>query len=210
VAELFHKAQGLSFDFWFSLVAENGKTLPMRYSLGLVYFSFIISSISMACFSGPVSGTDLKSGQQITLNSLHPYKGRVVLFLSAKCPCSKSHEATLGLLAQKHSSFQFVGIHSNADESVTLAKSHFSRSPISFPILQDSDGKLADSFRAFKTPHAFILGPRGECWFEGGVDNSKEAPKADEFYLASALERLENGLEPIDKKARTLGCIIKR
>jgi len=172
-------------------------------------FGFV-SAISVACVQGPLSGKNLVTGEEISLSPSPSIKGTVVLFLSAKCPCSKSHEAGLAVLAKKHPSFQFVGVHSNADEPEIFARKHFEESSLPFPILQDEKAVLADSFRAFKTPHAFIVGPRGECWFDGGVDNSKEAPEADEFYLASALERLESGQEPKNKKVRTLGCIIKR
>jgi len=181
---------------------------------------FFIPFVSTACVQGPLTGKNLITGKEITLSTsratpltpaLAPtVKATVVLFLSAKCPCSKSHEEGLAILAKKHPSFQFVGIHSNADEPESFAKKHFEKSSLPFPILQDNKAELADSFRAFKTPHAFIVGPQGECWFDGGVDNSKDAPQADEFYLASALERIEAGEEPLDKKVRTLGCIIKR
>lgn len=179
------------------------------YFFSLAFF-FVNSMISMACVQGPIIGKELETGRSLTLSPASQSKGTVVLFLSAKCPCSKSHEAGLASLSKKYPSFQFVGVHSNADEPEAFAKKHFSMSSLPFPILQDDGAVLADKFRAFKTPHAFIVGPQGECWFDGGVDNSKEAPQADEFYLASALERLEAGLEPKDKKVRTLGCIIKR
>jgi hypothetical protein len=182
----------------------------MRPYFYVHFLSLFISMISMACIQDPLMGKDLKTGKPLTFSPASAKKGTVVLFLSAKCPCSKSHEQTLATLSKKHPTFQFIGIHSNADEPEALAKNHFEKSPFSFPVLQDDGAILADKFGAFKTPHAFIVGPKGECWFDGGVDNSKEAPQADEFYLASALEQLEKGQEPKDKKVRTLGCIIKR
>lgn len=104
----------------------------------------------------------------------------------------------------------FVAVHSNKDEELDLVQKHFKNSGFSFPVLQDDNFKLADAFRALKTPHAFIVGPKGECWFNGGVDNSNDSERATQHYLRTALLDLKNGSEPREKQVRTLGCIIKR
>ena len=165
---------------------------------------------AFTCSLNPLSGTDLRTGLSVSVNPKEGSKGTVVLFLSAVCPCSKSHEKGLEALAREFSQFTFVGIHSNSDENPELAKRHFQRVDFSFPVIQDENAKIADAFRALKTPHAFIVGPKGECWFNGGVDNSNDSSQATQHYLRAALMDLQQGTEPKEKQVRTLGCIIRR
>jgi peroxiredoxin len=159
-----------------------------------------------------IAGQDLVTHQvsQIDLNASST-KATIVVFLSAKCPCSGSHEQTLKDLAAKFSpkGFQFVAVHSNVDEDPTLASQHFSKASLPFPVLQDDHAALADRFGALKTPHVFVL-KQGEVVFQGGVDDSKNSPQAKEHFLLNALNDLDQGKLPEVKQVRALGCIIKR
>jgi len=179
-------------------------------NLVLISILWGFTQSALSCSLKPLSGTDLRTGQPVSLNPKDSPKGTVVLFLSVKCPCSKSHEKGLEGLAREFSQFKFVAVHSNADEKEESAKQHFQKVGFSFPVIQDENAKIADEFRALKTPHAFIVGPQGECWFNGGVDNSNDSSKATEHYLKAALLDLQSGNEPKEKQVRTLGCMIKR
>ncbi|MFM8315994.1 MAG: redoxin domain-containing protein, partial [Deltaproteobacteria bacterium] len=163
-----------------------------------------------ACSTKPIAGTNLTTGQFFSTSQASQTKGTVVVFLSAKCPCSQNHESSLKTLAKEFSEFTFVGVHSNTDEAETLASEHFKNAALPFPVIQDRDSKLANEFGALKTPHVFIVGPQGQCWFNGGVDDTKDASKAKEFYLKNALLDIKEGKEPKQKTARALGCTIKR
>ena len=137
-------------------------------------------------------------------------KPTVVVFLSAKCPCSESHEPTLAQLSKEFPAFRFVGVHSNMDEDVPMARRHFAKAALPFPIIQDNHARIASELGAFKTPHAFIFSPTGEILYTGGVDNSHFAERASKHYLKEALLAVAAGREPAEKENRTLGCIIKR
>jgi hypothetical protein len=141
-------------------------------------------------------------------------KGLVLIFLSAKCPCSASHEKKLGELAKKwpKTEFKIVGVHSNRDETIDETKRHFETSPLrnTIPVVQDSEARLAKILGAFKTPHAFVYSPQGELLFSGGVDDSADASAAKKEYLADALDAISAGKKPIDSQVRSLGCVIKR
>lgn len=140
-------------------------------------------------------------------------KATVVAFLSARCPCSASHEVALKTLAEQYAGkgFQFVGIHSNADEDTTLTRAHFAEAKLPFAILEDSsDASLADAFGAIKTPHVFVVSPQGDILYQGGVDNSKSLDRASKHYLKEVLAALDAGKEAPVKLARTLGCAITR
>lgn len=137
-------------------------------------------------------------------------KGTVIVFLSANCPCSDSHMVELLRLKDKYPEFQFVGIHSNANESLELAKKYFSEKKVSFPVLQDEKAAIADQYKAYKTPHVFVLSAGGEKLYQGGVSDSSNLSKAKNFYLADALEAIKQSKPMAVTESRTLGCVIMR
>ncbi|MFW1489827.1 hypothetical protein ACEV9X_23110, partial [Vibrio parahaemolyticus] len=83
--------------------------------------------------------------------------------------------------------FSFIGVHSNADEPIAQAREYFAQLDLSFPVIQDRELKLAEKFRAQKTPHAFLLNNEGEILYRGGVSNSRVAENADRKFLRDAL-----------------------
>ena len=155
-------------------------------------------------------GQDLLSGREIQFPGTKS-KATVVVFLSAKCPCSASHEKSLKALYETYSKegFQFVGVHSNQDEPEVMGLAHFRESKLPFPVLKDPGAKLADEFKALKTPHVFVLKDQ-EILFQGGVDDSAEAANAKKNFLADALLSLKLGKKIETTRARALGCAIKR
>lgn len=155
-----------------------------------------------------VTGTDLLTGQKTDVPP--GSKGTVIVFLSAKCPCSNSHIDILKNLSKSYPDFAFVGVNANADESEAMAKTYFKNAALPFPVLRDSGFKLADQFKALKTPHVFLLSPDGKIVYKGGVTNSAHGPKADENYLKDALNDVHNGRPVKVANSRTLGCIISR
>src|SRR5687768_10220560 len=84
----------------------------------------------------------------------HPLgkKTTAVVFLSARCPCSVSHEVKLNQLHKEFPEVTFVGIHSNADEERSLGSSHFKASGLPFPVLRDHGSALANRFGALTPP----------------------------------------------------------
>jgi peroxiredoxin len=135
----------------------------------------------------------------------------VVVFLSARCPCSASHEPTLAALANEFGKeARFVGVHSNSDEPREESAAHFKGAALPFPVLQDEGAKIAGQFGALKTPHVYVLGKDGKVVFQGGVDNSHTASDADKFYLKDALTSLRAGKDPEINLARAIGCAIRR
>jgi hypothetical protein len=88
---------------------------------------FSLMAVSPAAFD-VLKGFDLSAQKNTQLSQQASQKYRVMVFLSAKCPCSIGHEAKLRELSKefKAKGFQFVAIHSNADEDLKMAKEHFS------------------------------------------------------------------------------------
>jgi hypothetical protein len=159
--------------------------------------------------SDRIEATDLISGDKVSF-AIHSPKEKVIVFLSAVCPCSASHEKILEQLHQDFPEVQFVGIHSNADENDKITKEHFAKAGLTFPVIQDVKSNWANLLGALKTPHAFVVNTKGEIVYKGGVSDSHDAKNARKFFLRDALNDLKKGEGPKVAEARTLGCVIAR
>ncbi len=178
--------------------------------MGLLFLTLPLSVAAAAIQQ--LEGFDVVSGHPVLekFGQKSESKFTVLVFLSAKCPCSNSHISQLRELAKKYPQFKFFGAHSNGDEAPTDARQYFTGANLSFPVLSDPRAKLADQFKAFKTPHAFILNAAGETVYQGGVTNSSNASSATQFFLSDALTDIANNREVRIKEGRTLGCVITR
>lgn len=174
----------------------------------------IILSLKLsAAINAPsqIQAENLISGQpQTVVLNKDSEKGSVIIFMSAKCPCSNSHVEIIKKLAAQNKNFQFVVIHSNSDESTKEAADYFKKTGFSFPVLQDDGAKIADQFKAFKTPHAFVLDPKGNILYQGGVTDSSHGDSATKNYLANALADISENKPVQITNGRTLGCVILR
>lgn len=186
-------------------------------SFYLILF-FILNSISISfnCLAAPLipdllKGIDLKTGDMTNIpTKFTDKKALVLVFMSAKCPCSHSHIDEVVNLRNRHKEFQFYIVHSNNDEDLDFSKKYFSSLELPIPVIQDTEAKIADLFSAYKTPHAFILNQKGEIIYRGGVTNSNMAQKADKHYLDQALLDLENNRPIATPETKALGCFISR
>ncbi len=154
------------------------------------------------------SGPDVMTGKPVEVRS--GSKGLVLVFLSAKCPCSNSHVGNLQEMAKEFSDFNFVGAHANTNESAELTREYFKTVNLGFPVIRDSKAKLADLYRASKTPHAFVINPEGQILYRGGVTDSKDCARSDRNFLREALVDLKADRKIRTPEARTLGCAISR
>lgn len=179
----------------------------------IICFSFFLQYEAKANFQLPtnIKGKNLLTEESIDIPIKNNNKnGLVIIFLSAKCPCSNSHIKELKELAEKYKDFNFFAVHSNMDESKELTISYFKQQELPFTIIQDLKASLADEFRALKTPHAYVINNNGELLFQGGVTNSSNASIAKKHFLADALSDISLGKKPRQSEARTLGCAIAR
>jgi hypothetical protein len=183
----------------------------------LAFFSIFLFSVSAsAAIPSILSGRILNQQGSALEKKISETPATLVVFLSAKCPCSAAHETSLRELHTRYGDrIPFVAVHSNQDESDAEASAHFRAAAFPFPVLADrregADRELlADQFGALKTPHAFLVDASGTVLFSGGIDDSKDPKKAKRRYLADALAAAVEGREPPTKEARTLGCVINR
>lgn len=181
----------------------------MKNTLPFILGFLFSVAVSAAPQTKAIEGNGLLTDAKVSVDSKDK-KGIVVIFLSAKCPCSNSHNIEIQELAQTYKDFNFVAVHSNVDEGKELSKPYFEKAAFSFPVIEDEKAKLADQLQALKTPHAYIFGSNGDVLYQGGVSNSKDCAKADRKFLREALEDLHAGKKVRTPEGRTLGCSISR
>ncbi len=157
----------------------------------------------------PMTASDILTKKNITIPTTA--KTTVITFLSAKCPCSDNHEPVLKTIYEKYHSkgIDFVGVHSNQDETDDQAIAHFKESAFPFPVVADKGAKIADHYNADGTPNVVII-HNGKIVFEGGMDDNPNSAKAKNHYLNDALNALVAGKPVPQAKAKSLGCAIKR
>lgn len=179
------------------------KTIVFLGLMGAASFVFSAGNL------GIISGWDVLASHSIS-RSAEGKKGMVVVFLSAKCPCSDSHVGEIKKLSEDYPDFSFVAVNSNQDESDEMVKKYFKSAEFSFPVLKDKKAELADRYSALKTPHSFVMDPQGKILYQGGVSSSRLFAKADHKYLREALADIHDGKPVSIPEGRTLGCAITR
>lgn len=178
----------------------------------MAYFTIGFWLFSFSAFANIVSieGRNLLTQAPIKIQMNEAKKASVLIFMSAKCPCSHSHVKKILELQKDYPEYSFIAIHSNADESEEITKKYFSEIQLPFTLVQDERSQLADQLKAYKTPHAFVLSPEGVILYQGGITNSATAESSDRFYLKEALEDIKQGQKVKTPEGRTLGCYISR
>lgn len=180
---------------------DMGNMVFFLFSLGIYSYSAVNLSI--------VDGVDILTKAEVH-QAAAGKKGIVIVFLSAKCPCSDSHLTELKSLHKDYPDFSFVGVNANNDETLDIAYEYFKRVGIEFPIIKDKNAEIADRYKAFKTPHAFIVNNDGKIVYQGGVSSSRQFATADHKYLRDAVMNIHQGKPVAVPESRTLGCIISR
>ena len=142
----------------------------------------------------------------------HSQKATVLLFLSARCPCSGSYDLRNKQLADLYGpkGVRFVAAYSSADESAQEIAEHAKKQAFGFTVLQDLNHKLADTLDAQVTPEVFVLDSKGILRYHGRVDDSRDPDAVLSHDLRNALDFLLAGQLPKKKETRPFGCAIAR
>lgn len=175
-----------------------------------LFFFFLLS---LSVFGGiPKTFTELNLvTNQVLKFETNQSKSRVFIFLSSTCPCSRNFFDYLNELQTKYKDHvQFVGFHSSKFIKDEKAMKYLSKYTFNFPVFRDQGLKYANSLNALKTPHVFVVSSEDKILFQGGVADSRDPKRADEFYLNDALLSLSKNKEIKNKIVRTLGCYIQR
>lgn len=157
-----------------------------------------------------LSGMD---GQAV---SLAQYKGKTVVleWTNPECPFVQRHyvAGTMKNLAARYADKGVVWLAINttrtatSDTNALWAKKH----EISYPILDDHEGKVGMLYGAKATPHMFIIDSAGRLVYEGAIDDDPRGDKTDRVnYVQKALDELLAGKPVTTTQTKAYGCSVK-
>lgn len=146
---------------------------------------------------------------------LSDYRGAAVALVAVgtHCPCVESYRQRLNDLAREYAprGVTFLGFNPNADEPLDEIKRHQAEKPFVFPILVDSQQKMADSLSALCMTEVFLADAHGVLRYHGRIDDNTYHPdRVRDTILRDALEQIVSG-RPVAKACRpAIGCAIVR
>ena len=185
-----------------------------------VFLFTILFSLALAANAQSVEvGTALDNftlpdldGNTQTLNGLKGKNGSVIVFLSAQCPVVKLYNDRINQIAADYEAkgIKFIGVNSNATESLDWVKSDAAKVGYKFPVLIDKGNKFADKLGATVTPEIFYLSADNVLLYHGAIDNDRSGKAITDQYLRTAFDQSLNGKKIARTKANAFGCTIKR
>ncbi|SHN77586.1 redoxin domain-containing protein [Chitinophaga sp. CF418] len=136
----------------------------------------------------------------------------VYIFLSPECPLCKNYAPVLQGLQSKYKDVQFYGIISGQTFTQREVAEYAKEYNITFPILMDTDKKVANYLNATVTPEALLIGNNGKEYYRGLIDDwvtglGTKRIKATRKYLELAINNLLTGNELVSQTT-PIGCLI--
>ncbi len=141
---------------------------------------------------------------------------KALVFLSASCPCSRSHIDHLNKLNASNSNLKVFGVITDDQSPSNLKKleQYYTKENFKFPILKDPTQSLVKKYDALKTPHVVLLKKQKNGKFqkiyEGGVTDQRQFSRSKNKFLAENLAALKQSKPIPHEKGRSLGCYIRR
>lgn len=185
-----------------------------------VFLFTILFSLALAANAQSIEvGSSLESftlpdldGNVQTLNGLKGKNGTVIVFLSAQCPVVKLYNDRINQIAADYDAkgIKFIGINSNATESLDWVKSDAAKVGYKFPVLIDQGNKFADRLGATVTPEIYYLNADNVLLYHGAIDNDRSGKAVTEQYLRTAFDQALTGKKIVRTRANAFGCTIKR
>ena len=159
--------------------------------------------------------TDFR-GRDWTSNEFAEKKAMVVLFLGTECPLVRLYAPRLNEIAKQYADegVQFVGINSNLQDSMAEIGAFARDTKIEFPLLKDPSNRVADRFKAQRTPEAFVFDSDKKLVYRGRIDDQytygRQRPKVIQEYIVDAINGSLKGKGIEIAETDPVGCIIGR
>src|SRR5262245_1829607 len=174
----------------------NGRPVPASGAIGQPAPDFTLSDLS---------------GKT---HALKDYRGKtvVVSFISARCPISNAYKDRIRAIADEYSKrdVAFLGVNSNADESLEEMRGYAAKNKLDFTILKDKGNVVADAYAAERTPKVYVIDGEGLLRYQGRIDNSQNPKMVNRNDLREALNEMLAGKPISVTETKALGCMIKR
>lgn len=191
------------------------KSVLIGIFLAFAFLSSVQISVSAVDFSigQKLDGFTLPdtNGKSRTYEELKGKNGAVVIFLSAQCPVVRGYNERMNKIAADYEAkgISFIGINSNASESLDWVKSHAAEN-YKFPVLIDKGNVFADRLGANVTPEAFYFDAANALVYHGAIDDDRSGRNVRTSYLRAAFDAALAGKKVEVTEMNAFGCSIKR
>jgi peroxiredoxin len=141
---------------------------------------------------------------------LADFKDRIVVleWVNQQCPVSKGHhdKRTMQDTYKKYASkgVIWLGIDTTAGVQPEKNRVYSAVMSLAYPILHDTDGRVAKAYGAKTTPHMFVIDKTGKLAYAGAIDD-----KGDTNFVAAALDNVLAGKAVSKPRTDSYGCGIK-
>jgi len=144
------------------------------------------------------------------LNDLLNQGPVVFVFLSTECPVAQRYAMRLKRLYSKYLDRQVTvfGVYSNENDSIDDVKNYLIKAEYTFPIIKDSDGRLARHLNATMTPQAHLIDRSGVLRYRGAIDDNRYVTRVKHEYLIDALTAVISGKRVSIEETPAFGCTI--
>jgi peroxiredoxin/mono/diheme cytochrome c family protein len=155
-------------------------------------------------------------GREIALADFKDKKAVVLIFTGTECPVNNYYMLRLRQLNEKYAAkgVQFLAINSNPQDTVEKVTEHAKQNGLVFPVLKDTDQKVADLLQAERTPEVVLLNSQRTISYRGRVDDQfgvgYRRPKPNRHDLVEALEEVLAGKPVSVPRTEVAGCLIGR
>jgi peroxiredoxin len=151
------------------------------------------------------------AGQQANLQKfIEGKKGAVVVFWSSVCSHCVRYDGYMNGFAQQHPDIGIVAVACRPAETLDQLRTTVLQRNLSFPILHDANGQVANRWFAQQTPRAYLIDANRVLHYRGAIDNFKFSGEAEYVeYLEPAIKQFLAG-EPITRtETASFGCAVQ-
>ncbi len=140
----------------------------------------------------------------------------VIVFIGTSCPVGDLYMPRLTALATTYQSrgVHFLAVDSNASESIEDIARYARDSGANFPVLRDSENRVADQLLAERTCEVLVLDGQHRLRYRGAIDDQygrrTRRDQPDRTYLVDAIEALLGGQAVAPELTQVVGCPIER
>ncbi len=154
-------------------------------------------------------------GKRYSLSNFNDKAIVVLIFMANRCPTARVYTERLKTIQTDYSGrgVQLLGINSDNQyffplESLGKMAEVFNERALNFPYLKDEDQKVAKSYGALVTLHAFVLDRDRRLRYRGRIDDSRDPQKVETSDLRNSLDDILEGREVRVPETRPFACSI--
>ncbi|MGJ3246117.1 MAG: thioredoxin family protein [Elainellaceae cyanobacterium] len=148
---------------------------------------------------------------------LDRYQAVGVIVMCNHCPYVKLYLDRLKRIQAEFQSHRFtlIGINANddhqfPDDSFETMRTFAVAQQLNFPYLRDVTQDVARTFKAERTPEAFVINQSGIICYRGAIDDNAQHPDAvTTHYLRDAIAQLLSIGRVKHSSTRAVGCSVK-